>query len=737
MGKNFKIIATAHLLLSTIESYAHRLTKSYKNYGTLVTCKKILHKTLSKIKQYLDMRQPKSCALSKPWVKISSSEENLKVSVVVPSYNHGEYLPQRLNSIYSQSYSNYEVILLDDCSTDNSRAILLQYSEQYPEKTKVIFNDTNTGNPFSQWLRGIKAASGDLIWIAESDDYCDSDFLEKLLPSFTDEAVMLAYCSTDFVQNGKKIWDISAYLSKFDINFKKSFFITAHQLVQKVMFCKNPIVNSSSALFRKPVSIPEELVKTISSLKLCGDWLFYLYIIKGGVISFVSTTKNYYRIHQKSTSLRVQKTFDYYREQYRILLYIAQNYKISPEHIDKKYIDIKKEYASSNKDDGDGRLEVLFNRPQLYLAIKNRVPNIGICCFAFTVGGGEFFPIYLANALRNLGYAVTFLDFGWETRNENVRRKLAADIPVIYSPQNHKFNTIVVQLGLEVLHSHHGGVDNVICQLNSTKNFQHIVTLHGFYEAIGDDVRARERLQYLQKKHTHFTYTADKNLILAQQAGIDVKMLRKVPNGLPTAPTKSISRESLGLSKNDFVLCLVSRALPSKGWGEAIEIVKMVNKKSPSPVHLLLIGEGEMYERLRKKPSNWIHFLGNQFCLQDFYALSDMGFFPSRYPGESFPLVNIECLITGTPVIASDVGEIAHQLTTQQGSIAGALFALENGNIPLQKVTEIILNFVNDKTRLEQAKKAAQEQALRFDIKSVAQKYIQIYLSTMSSGRRY
>lgn len=63
-------------------------------------------------------------------------------------------------------------------------------------------------------------------------------------------------------------------------------------------------------------------------MSLCGDWLFYLWLIKGGTISYTNKVNNYYRIHSKSTSLRIQRTLDYYIETYKISDFIARNYAV-------------------------------------------------------------------------------------------------------------------------------------------------------------------------------------------------------------------------------------------------------------------------------------------------------------------------------------------------------------------------------------------------------------------------
>ena len=100
------------------------------------------------------------------------------ISIILPNYNHAIYLIDRLDSIFNQTYQNFEVIILDDASTDDSLAILNMY-RNHPKVSNFIRNEKNTGSPFKQWAKGLRLAKGDLIWIAESDDDCDLNFLES------------------------------------------------------------------------------------------------------------------------------------------------------------------------------------------------------------------------------------------------------------------------------------------------------------------------------------------------------------------------------------------------------------------------------------------------------------------------------------------------------------------------------------------------------------------------------
>jgi cellulose synthase/poly-beta-1,6-N-acetylglucosamine synthase-like glycosyltransferase len=90
-----------------------------------------------------------------------------KVSVIIPNYNHARYLRQRIESVVGQTYQDFEVILLDDCSTDESRSIIDEYARD--PRVRIEFNQKNSGNTFKQWNKGVKLARGEYVWVAESD----------------------------------------------------------------------------------------------------------------------------------------------------------------------------------------------------------------------------------------------------------------------------------------------------------------------------------------------------------------------------------------------------------------------------------------------------------------------------------------------------------------------------------------------------------------------------------------
>jgi glycosyltransferase involved in cell wall biosynthesis len=102
------------------------------------------------------------------------------VSVIIPNYNHAAYLNERIDSVLNQTFRDFEVILLDDCSTDNSREIIESY-RGHEKISQIEYNEVNSGSTFIQWKKGLDLAQGDWIWIAESDDVASNEFLSNAI----------------------------------------------------------------------------------------------------------------------------------------------------------------------------------------------------------------------------------------------------------------------------------------------------------------------------------------------------------------------------------------------------------------------------------------------------------------------------------------------------------------------------------------------------------------------------
>ncbi len=219
------------------------------------------------------------------------------VSVIIPNYNHEKYLQRRIDSVLNQTYQDFELIILDDKSKDNSIEIIERY-RNHPKVSHIIYNEVNSGTTFKQWKKGIELAKGEYIWIAESDDYADITFLEKVISSIEKNNSVVCFSQSYIIDEydtikRKKNAILKSDSSSFD------YFLSNNLLYGNVIY------NASMVLFRKDAvdqSIWDELIK----LTYCGDWLFWAYVIMNdrGTISEVKEYLNYFRTHSSNVSNR-------------------------------------------------------------------------------------------------------------------------------------------------------------------------------------------------------------------------------------------------------------------------------------------------------------------------------------------------------------------------------------------------------------------------------------------------
>ena len=246
-----------------------------------------------------------------------------RVSVIVPNYNYASYLEQRMESILSQTYEDYEIIILDDKSTDNSVEIINKYREN-PKVSRIILNENNSGSPFIQWERGINASSGEIIWIAESDDTCTSSFLETLVKIYDENKSVLAFCRSMLVnEHGDKIRD-NHQMRAAD----NDICLDGKRFINEYLCYSNEVQNASCAIFSKQVAL--EIDKDYMSFKGAGDWLFWLKIAEKGNVSFSNSICNYYRLHNNTTSKVVRSGLEF-REMKTIYEWLYNNHYINCE----------------------------------------------------------------------------------------------------------------------------------------------------------------------------------------------------------------------------------------------------------------------------------------------------------------------------------------------------------------------------------------------------------------------
>ena len=674
-----------------------------------------------------------------PWTKLypypeldPDDTQQPKVSIIVPNYNHAPYLRKRLESIYNQTYSNIEVILLDDCSSDDSRTILREFRDRHASITSCHFNDVNSGGVFHQWAKGFEMAKGDLIWIAESDDYCSDNFLHELIIPFANPAVRIAFCRTIFIENStnQEVWSSDSFLHDLKLNiWNKPFLASANALTQNAWVVKNIIPNVSGAVFRHPRQLDLLKDETWKSLRLCGDWIFYLSVARGGLVGYSPIATNYYRQHARNTSVMAQREAIYYREHVIVRQYLERYYHLDQADFERQRNHLYRHWCVHHGLSNQSEFERYYGSQPAGQPQQRQGLNIAIVTYAFIGGGGETLPLMLANLLHQRGHSVIVINFKQLPSEPAVRKMLHADIPLLDLDTLPLLDAVVRDMNLDIIHSHHAWVDMTIAALlTHNQSTKHVVTMHGMYEMMTPELYAS--LYSNLSNVDQFVYTADKNLSPFSEEFMASKRFVRITNAVTAGPYSPVKRSDLGIGHEDFVLCMVARGIAEKGWQEAIEAVLLANTGSHRTIHLLLIGDGEEPERLEPQyqGNEHVHFLGFQSQVRAYFACSDMGFIPSRFQGESFPLVLIDCLMTGKPVLASNIGEINQMLSTRDGR-AGLVFDLNNWQIPIENLAKLIRDIANDSVHYEAIRSKVKEASQQFDPNRMAEEYERVYLS--------
>lgn len=129
------------------------------------------------------------------------------VSIIMPSYNTGRFIKETIESVLAQSYSAWELIIVDDCSTDNTDDVVNQYLAD--ERIRYIKNDTNSGAAVSR-NRALREAKGKWIAFLDSDDLWEPEKLQKQISFMRDNGYHFSY--TNYIEideeskvNGKSV----------------------------------------------------------------------------------------------------------------------------------------------------------------------------------------------------------------------------------------------------------------------------------------------------------------------------------------------------------------------------------------------------------------------------------------------------------------------------------------------------------------------------------------------------
>ena len=214
------------------------------------------------------------------------------VSIVIPSYNHARYLAQSIESALSQSFRDFELLIIDDASDDNSRDIIQQYAQQ-DDRIKYWFHEQNQGIP-STFNEGLQHASGKFYASLGSDDIWLPRKLETQVALLKENEELVVWSEGQIIDTAGKPTGELFTERHHAAEKQKSGNIFEELLQGNFIFGTSLIVKRENAL----------RIKFNESLKYLNDFLFAVELAEKYHFYFIPTPLAQYRIHGENITLK-------------------------------------------------------------------------------------------------------------------------------------------------------------------------------------------------------------------------------------------------------------------------------------------------------------------------------------------------------------------------------------------------------------------------------------------------
>jgi len=585
-------------------------------------------------------------------------EDIQKVSVVIPNYNYEIFIKDRIDSVLNQSYPLYEIIYLDDKSSDGSLAIA--EATMHTATTPFVFhkNTINSGSVYKQWAKGIHSAKGDFIWIAEADDLASKDFIDHALKRFKSQNVALVYAQSAIIDESGTVLhsDVRFHTDAIDPERWKTDYVAKGAFeIQHSLIYRNTIPNVSACLFRAE-ALKESASDMLTSYRYCGDWYLYVDLLLKYDVAFISNSLNYFRKHSLNVTTNNTRSIEYIAEVIRIKRYILDRLVLTPPQAMKSLSLFMNDFIDNNPQNSD--ILTMFSSDIDSFSLA-KAKQIVIVTFNDEYGGSEVLWFEIAQRLALIGHNIRIIckhhmlganrfavlsDLGieiveLEAIDSNTLLDVSCDL-VVFSTGDHNAGGALFQ------YCHSNCIDYIIInqlvkKIGWPDNQEFLQTL---FEG------------YRNAKSTFFT--SQNNISIFEE-----KMRQKLLNA-------RIHFNPIDIDRNDYVqyppvVDAYSIAFPArlliihKGQDLVLKVLSQTKWQSRNLI-INFYGQGPdehtLKEMVRKYEIHNVNFLGHVDSMRTIWEANHAFILTSHMEG--LPIVLLSAMFAGRASIVTNVGGI-------------------------------------------------------------------------------
>jgi len=221
---------------------------------------------------------------------------NPKVSVCIPNYNNEKYIGDAIKSVLNQTFSDLELIIIDNDSTDNSLEVANEFKDS---RIKIIRNSTNIGMT-KNWNKCVSKSSGEYIIILHSDDFFAPDIVEKEVKILEENS------NVGMVHTGAVILNELSKTHQNCLNYEESYIKNGIEQFKMNI--------QGNRIYCPTVMVRRECYDTLGvfddNFQYCPDWEMWLRIALKFDVAYISQPLLHYRVHGDNTTFSFNKTYN-------------------------------------------------------------------------------------------------------------------------------------------------------------------------------------------------------------------------------------------------------------------------------------------------------------------------------------------------------------------------------------------------------------------------------------------